>query len=156
MQRKKEYYCWVRAVPSAMPQDPTLFSNAAPPGGPEDPESALSMARLNHLVQKVRTTCPEIKHLEMPMKKLPPKDPPPPPGSGPLIMTTRKVLGMQQMATVHLEHAARRVFPLEMDMMPIFGDKNDAVMWIEGDEGAAFCEGAQGVTLVCFAIFDEV
>lgn len=155
MQQKKEYFCWMRAVakstppPPAEPQDTTGLPAADPAAAAQNPAA---MENLQDLLLRVRTTCPVVSWNEIPCKKFPPKPAPAPAGASPLVNTTRMVLGVQQMATVHLEHAAEGVFPLQMEMMPIFGTKNDAIQWIESPAGSTFCANAKAVTLVCFTI----
>jgi hypothetical protein len=142
MFEKKEYYCWVRVI--------ELSAERAAEPAPAVPQP--TPAPLPEPADGAVLRGIEIGWREKPERKYPPA----PPASqrmanSPFHFTRRHVLGMQQVTTVHLEHAAPTIFPFDIELQPVFGDKNSAIQWIESDEGARFCEDAKAVSLLCFA-----
>lgn len=140
MLEKKEYFCWVRVVELSADR----IAETTPPPQP-------TTAPLPDEGEQAVPRGIEIGWREKQERKYPPAPAPRMIADSPFQFTRRHVLGMQQVTTVHLEHAAPTVFPFDIELQPVFGDRNAAIRWIESDEGARFCENAKAVSLLCFA-----
>ena len=149
MEQVKEHFCWLKAAPPIAVED-----QDTPRAGEEDADKSEAAPIDDHLLARLKLTCPEVSWEEVVFSKWPPS-PPIKSSLGPIDRKTRSVLGVQRMTTVHLEHPALP-FEFGMEMMPIFGSRNEALQWIESNDGMKFCQGAKALSLICFTTVGDI
>ena len=152
-EKTKEHFCWVRAVAPLKAPAPAQIDDGGLDEAIGKPESTESPFTTEAVAERLRMSCPEVRWLAKPLKKFPPSPPVRLELADSLERTTRSVLGVQQMTTVHLEQPVAR-FDLDIDIRPIFGSRAEAWQWIESEEGRKYCNDASALSLICFAVVD--
>lgn len=147
MENAKEYFCWLRVVAAD-----TLDRDALR-AGHRLPEDALVNLSGERAAEYLRTTCPRVTWHEEVYIKRPPAPPVRRSAEGRFERKTRAVLDFAPLTTVHLEPPVQP-YPLEIDMNPIFGDRGDALRWLETEAGMAFSTDVQALTLLCITVVD--